>query len=517
MSLLRTVSNELLAYAVGAETPNVKNAHTHGKRSFLGSIKTGVKAWLASQYDAAKRSRDRSWLQGWVQDARLDTSQQDLFELIRISRNFERNDPLSQRFAALWEQYTVGPTGFNIVPNSSNPEWNKRAKEYYEAWSEYADVSSRQSIGGLQSLASRRWFFDGRTILLKTHDPSNNRPRVALLEAHRLGTPDTHIRDEGRSIFNGIEVDPKTGRAVRYWIKPDFSSQKFEPFDPTDVIDICETDRPWDLRPVPVITPALLPLHDLRDLQTLEMRAAKKFAAFAAVFKTRDGSIPRANVMQKRLTTVGSLSDGTATTEQRIQMVRESYGGEIIGIHPDEELVQPDNTRPGLVQQQYWEFLISLACVGAGIPKLLVFPHSMQGTVARFDMDAANSFFRSRSAVLQGAFTRAYRYAIEEGAQRDQRLNPLPKDWFKVTVRPPRSITADVGRNSAARLSELAAGAFTLTDHYAENGEDVGEQLTKKAKEARMIKDLADEYGVEPSDISNLIQEPEPQQQSIAA
>jgi hypothetical protein len=516
MSLLGSIATEVLAHAVGASTPQGQSG------SVLNSIKTGVRAWLSSHYEAAKRSRDRSWLSGWVQDARLDTSQSDLHELIRISRNFERNDPLSQRFAALWEQYTVGPTGFKIIPASSDLEWNKRAKDYYDSWGEYADVSSRQTIGNLQSLAARRWFFDGRSLIHKTYDPANLRPRVSLLEAHRLTSPPDRLRDEGKTLFNGIEIDPKTGRPIRYWLKSDFDSEQPTPVDPNNIIDISESDRPWDFRPVPVITPALLPLHDLRDLQMLTMRAAKKNASIATIFKTRDGNVPRANLMQRRLTSVGSLSDGTATTEARIQMVRESYGGEIIGIHPDEDIVQPDNNRPGLVEQEYWMFLTSLACIGVNIPRLLVFPHSMQGTVARYDMDAANSFFRSRSAVLQHAFTRLYRWLIEEAARKERKLQPLPPDWYKVTVRPPRSVNADVGRNSQARINELAAGAFTFTDHYAESGDEVEEQLRKKAKEARMILDLAEEFSVDPSMISNVIAKQEsapvePQTQAIAA
>lgn len=505
MNIARAVTNELLAKWVGESS----------SPSLVASVKKGVKAWLNSQYEAAQWSRDRSWLRGWVQDARFDTTQADLFELIRISRNFERNNALAQRLASLWEQYTVGPTGFNIVPASSDAEWNKVAKDAYDEWSEFADVASRASLGSMQCLSSRRWFFDGRSLILKTREESfvdggikSVRPRVQLIEAHRLATPGEMSNNEGRTIHSGIEVDPTTGRPVRYWIRDGFNGEKFNPWPAELVIDVCEPDRPWEMRPVPVLTPSLLPLHDLRDLQSMEMKAAKKAAAIAAVFKTRTGEIPKSQVMQKRLTTTGSLNTGQATTEERIRAVREFLGGEMIGIYPDEELIQPKNDRPGLVQVQYWDYLTSLVCIGVSMPKLLVFPHSMQGTVARFDMDAAASFFRSRSAVLQTAWRRIYHYFIEQESRINPKLANKPKDWRKVIVRPPRSVIADVGKNSAARLNELGAGATTFSDHYGESGEDWREKFRQRANEAKVIMELAEEYDVPPSMISNIIEAP---------
>lgn len=492
----------------------------------IGAIKQSVKAWLLSNYEATRWSKDRSWLQGYVRDARFDTTAQDLFELIRLSRNFERNNPLAQRLAQLWEQYTVGPTGFTIIPASSNEEWNKRSREAYDDWAPMADLSSRMTIGGMQCLASRRWFFDGRGIIYKTReeDPEtgigSKRPRIAFFEAHRLRTPDGKYAEEGKRINGGIEVDAN-GRPIFYHIQTGFDSEAVSRIPAKDIIDIQEPDRPWEMRPVPVLTPSLLPLHDLRDLQSLEMRAAKKLAAFAAVFKTRTGEIPKEQILKRGLLITGKLGTGQETSEDRIKFVREALGGEMIGLYPDEELEQPKNDRPGLVQQQYWDYLTSLVCIGVGIPKMLVFPHSIQGTVARFDMDASASYFRSRSAVLQAAFARVYHFFIENESRINTALLPLPKDWRKVIVRPPRSVLADIGRNSTARLNELKSGAYTFADHFGEDGKDWSEQFEQRAKEAARLRELAERYGVEPADISDIIQLPEsvsvPPQTALAA
>ncbi len=504
MSLIGSVGREFLAHLSGH----------HKSKSVAEALRGGVRAWLNSHYEAAQWSKDRSWLRGWVQDARFDTTQADLTELIRIARNFERNNPIAQRLACLWEQYTVGPTGFNIIPASSDPAWNDAAKLAYDEWQEMADVSSRMHLGSMQCLSARRWFFDGRALIIKTREESVIeggetviRPRVQLIEAHRLATPNKLADQEGKTIHNGIEVNPLTGRPIRYYIKSGFDGSEFTSYAAEMVIDVCEPDRPWELRPVPVLTPSLLPLHDLRDLQTLTMKVAKKGASIATIFKTRTGEIPRDQLRRSRLTSTGNLSDGTATTEERLRFVREALGGETIGLYPDEVLEQPKNDRPGLVEMQYWDYLTSLVCVGVSMPKLLVFPHSMQGTVARFDMDAAASYFRSRSSVLQTAWRRIFHYFVESESRINPALARRPKDWRKVIVRPPRSVIADVGKNSQARLNEIGAGATTFSDHYSEGGDDWKEKLRQKAEEAQEIMRLADKYGIDPSMISNITTE----------
>jgi len=75
-------------------------------------------------------------------------------------------------------------------------------------------------------------------------------------------------------------------------------------------------------------------------------------------------------------------------------------------------------------------------------------------------------------------------------------LRGKPNDWYEISMRSPRAPNVNVGRNSYAMLRELSAGARTLQDMYSEAGEDWREQLQQKAKEAKYILQLANDYGV---------------------
>jgi capsid protein len=134
----------------------------------------------------------------------------------------------------------------------------------------------------------------------------------------------------------------------------------------------------------------------------------------------------------------------------------------------------------------------------------MVYPDSMQGTVDRGVLDTANSYFRSRSAVLASAWKQVWEYAIDFGSRIDASIANKPADWRSVTVRAPRAVNVDVGRNSSAMLAELEAGTRTLSQIYAETGDDWRDQVEQRAREAAYVNQTARKFYVPPSAITRL-------------
>jgi capsid protein len=75
-------------------------------------------------------------------------------------------------------------------------------------------------------------------------------------------------------------------------------------------------------------------------------------------------------------------------------------------------------------------------------------------------------------------FARIWEFVIER-----QIPGPKPGDWRKVRFTPPRAINVDVGRNSAALISEFEAGFKTLEEIAAQEGKDWKEVMRQRAKE----------------------------------
>lgn len=464
---------------------------------------------LFNRYEAGQRwGTSRSYLPGWVQDARFDADAATRDEILRKARYFEKNNGLVNRLADLFEQFTVGPCGLQMIPASSDEAWNVNATEAWNGWKPFADQCSRQPFGVLQSLIARRWFIDGEIFILKTRGRNRPdepaRPRVQLIESHRVGTPGNLSAQEGKTIVDGVEVDGR-GRPVAYHVRDGFNDDAYRRIPADQIIHVFEPTRPGEYRGLSFFAAVMNDLHDLDDLMLLEMMGAKDAAEKSTIYETHSGELDATaeGMRRERFSQATQNSSGTETTENKTRYAKQALGGRVMAIKIGEKVSQFVSNRPTVTQQWYWDYLTARICAGVGISKLLAYPYSMQGTVTRADLDVMAGFFRSRSEVLASALTEIRNYVIGWENQNNPLLADPPSDWRKVTVRPPRSVNVDVGRNSSAMLAELKAGARTFEDVYAELGRDYRDQLRQRAKEAKLIRDLAKEFGVSAAEITD--------------
>lgn len=465
-------------------------------------------------------SKDRGFTPGWVQDVRFDASTATRLEVLRRSRWQEWNSPVSNRLASLFVQYTVGPKGLRFTPASSSDDWNRAWSPEFAAWSEYCDRARRQNFVSFQQNAALRWYHDGEFFIYLTRgqEGSDGRtyPRLLGIETHRVGTPGKFMDREGVDIHDGIEVDVY-GRPLAYYVSDTFAGDTYRRIPAEFMVHIFEPSRPGQLHGHPFCTPVLLELEDLRDLQLLEMRAAKLAASIANVLTTKHGNVPSAKQLQKVGIEIAKLAGSTSEEpEERQKSVQRILGGETVALYEGEDLKQFKSDRPSVVTQAYWDFLVTKICSGVGIDRQLAYPVSIQGTVARANLDVSAAWFRSRSAVLQSAFGRVYNYVTADAVAYNPRLPKAPADFRTVTVRPPRSPNVDIGRNSQAMLNELAAGVRTLEGIWGEDGEDYRERGDQSEREkiydirrkARLLKatgEIAKAEGVDPEQLRHAV------------
>ena len=134
-----------------------------------------------NKYEGASQSLRRSYLDTSYTSARFDVTSSTRQAIVRKSRFFEQNNAIMNRLGDLFESYTVG-SSFSVQPASSDPAWNLAAKKWFDIWSRYPDIGSRQSFGTLMGQAARGWFYDGESFLLLTKGGSG-KPRLQLIEA----------------------------------------------------------------------------------------------------------------------------------------------------------------------------------------------------------------------------------------------------------------------------------------------------------------------------------------------
>jgi capsid protein len=154
---------------------------------FLDTILSKFRSAPVDRYEGASNSIRRSFLDTSYTSVRFDVTASTRQQIVRKSRFFEQNNAVMNRLGDLFENYTVG-SSFSVQPASSNPDWNLRAKKWWDTWSRYPDIGSRQSFGTLMSLAARGWFYDGESFILLTKGETG-RPRLQLIEPQQVSTP----------------------------------------------------------------------------------------------------------------------------------------------------------------------------------------------------------------------------------------------------------------------------------------------------------------------------------------
>lgn len=465
------------------------------------AVANNLDAAPSNRYESGQRwSSRRSHLPGYIQSARLDADSMTRLEILRKARYFERNCGIVNRLADLFEQYTVGPRGLRFIPASSDREWNRNAAKWWNDWEDFCDLTSLQHFGTIQSLVARSWFIDGEVFIIKTNGrirkDGQSFPRIQLIESHRVETPQNLYGD--KNVIDGIQIDDR-GRPVGYWVRDDSGgpfaqTENYKFIDAENMVHIFEPSRPGMYRGLSMLYPVLNDLHDLDDLQILEMDAAKEAAKTTNVIQTKSGELNEDDLRRQRM--LGRGTDGTSggSSAERTQYYEDVFQARAKVLQTGDEFKQFVSGRPSVAVQTYWEYLVSKICAGVGISKLLVFPWSMQGTVVRADLDVAATFFRSRSYVLGGKFQDVWRFAVGWATRNNLDLSDPPSDWNRVTMRPPRSVNVDVGRNSNALIAEYEAGLRTLEWICSELGEDWRDVLREKAVELAEADELEKEF-----------------------
>lgn len=472
----------------------------------------------------------RGYIPAGIQDARFDADASTRLELVRRSRYWERNSAILQRLIDVFEQFTVGPDGIKLVPSSEDEPYNELASDWWAGWVRCPSLDTKQPLGVMQSLMARSWFVDGEIFIYKTWSKETGKPAIQLIEAHRVATPAMYRDREGQDIIDGVEINA-SGTPIAYHVRQaDFvagsgyqggipglgsgqpQSQNFVRVPAASMIHLFEPVRPGMQRGLPMAYAVMNDAQDLHELQHLEMRAARDAASITNVVTNKTGEANNQQYSKRNKWSITSAdANGNPTTKNIPVFYEVTMGGQTVYQVVGEKFEQFKSERPNVATTDYWDYLTNKVCIGIGIPKMLVVPYRMQGTAVRADLETAAAYFRSRSMIIGHAMTEIYFWVMGWATKFDREMIGAPKDWSKVTVRPPRSVNVDVGRNSSALIAEMSAGIRTRQDAIAELGGDWRQVLRQRAKEAAYVNRLVKEFakdGVTIDQIAQLSEKP---------
>lgn len=484
-----------MAFACAAQGQRAVAAVTSGAAAFASE--------MFNRYDGAQPSSpERSYSPAFVRDARFDATSMVRWELNRKVRDYERNIWLVKKNKEVYTKYTVGPRGLQVIPASSDTEWNKRMLAAYQQWCESPILDSSLPMSQAHKLMSGDKHLVGGMFILKTSAKKGGKgpsiPKIQLIESHRCSSPGTlswggygmSEAVEG-TVIDGVGVDDN-GKPVEYWMRDGLEGDAWLARPASQVIHVFTPGRVGEYREYSPYHAVMNTTTDLADLEALEMQRAKANAEEAKIFKTWNGEMdPNMSRQQRGYVNRNAPVPVDNDLQKRIEQLRPILGARTIALRPGEEMQTPSNPSPSAAQQWYYRFKISQICSAVGIPMILVWPESIQGTVARAILDDANLFFQSEFNCFAHAAREIYRFFADWARYNVAGLQDLPGDWMRCHVIPPRACNVDIGRNSAAKIAELAVG-FTSYDDEANAGGTISEEIfTRKARNIGRIKQIA--------------------------
>ena len=437
------------------------------------------KAWW-TPYEGANFTIRRSRVPGVPpQDAKRDLSPAVRRELVRRSRYLHKNSGFVRELVGNMAIYSTGD-GIKPQAQSGNPEWNRKAEEYFTRWASRCEITRRFSFEECQSLVCRAVDIDGEYFVHKTRD-ADNRPVLQLIESHRIGDSS----GSGEST-DGIGVD-EYGAPIFYRTLEDAGGHRDLPAE--SVLHIFEPESVTAVRHAPILQHSINHILDEMELLALEKHAVKDNADIARVLKTDRGEVGEDGDFALPVTGTGLLDSSDPVSLQKI------VGGKLVALKPNESIDSFESNRPSPTFTGFLTHLRRDSALGVLPYEFAADSSSVGGAGVRLIVAKADRRFSYRQLILiQRFLLPVWAYVIGDGIARGEL--PLQPDWFKVRFQKPKKVTVDAGREAQQNRADVETGLKTLSESYAELGLDFEEQAEIRAQNARALFDLAKKYQI---------------------
>ena len=433
---------------------------------------------INSTYESANRSPRRAQVPGSApRDATLDLTPGVRSELVRRSRYLARNSGFIREIVSSMALYSVGD-GLKPQAESVDSAWNRQAESYFNRWSRHAELTGRFNLTQCEHLVCRAVDTDGEIFIHKVMYQGS--PRVQLIEAHRIGD-----MSDADNLIDGVKLDAN-GRPLSYRLLKDDGTYSDLPAE--HILHIFDPDAPSQVRGCPSLQHSINHIIDEMELLALEKHAVKDNADITRVLTTArddadDGDFRLGAAAQQEASDTGWL--------QRI------LGGKLVKIQPGEDIKPFESSRPSPTFTGFLEHLRRDSALGMLPFEFAADSSKLAGSGVRLTVAKADRRFSYRQTLLIDRMLRPLWLWVIGHAISIGKLEAV-ENWTEVNFTTPRRVTVDAGREAMQNRADVEAGLKTLTDHFAELGMDIHEEVENRAREMKLIAETAKKYGIEP-------------------
>lgn len=448
----------------------------------------------SSVFENANRSPRRANVPGSApRDAALDLTPGVRSELVRRSRYLTRNSGFIREIVSAMSLYSVGD-GLKPQAESKDADWNRQAEAYFNRWGRRAELSGRFNLTQCQHLVCRAVDVDGEIFVHKV--VQDGQLRIQLIETHRIGDS-----GEGSGMVDGVKL-AADGRPLSYRLLDDNGKPNDLPAD--NVLHVYDPDCPSQVRGFPSLQHSINHILDEMELLALEKHAVKDNADISRVLTTN-----RADADDGDFRLGGAESEQVGSDSSFLSKV---LGGKLVALQPGEDIKSFASSRPSPTFTGFLEHLRRDSALGMLPFEFAADSSKIGGAGVRLTVARADRRFSYRQTLLIDRMLRPLWLWVIGNAIAAGKL-PAVEGWTEINFTTPRRVTVDAGREAAQNREDVKAGLKTLSDHFAELGMDINEELENRAREMKLIRDIAAKYGLQPQSLfDSFVNEPQPNQ-----
>ncbi len=441
-----------------------------------------------SIYDAVLETGARMSLRVMGRDRQGDedrlTGQDDRDAIIARCHDLRRNSPVVAGCIGRLTDNVVG-SKLHLQARTSDSEWNAEAERWLRTWARSCDISGRFSLTQVaRHLISAR-LIDGDALLVL-----NASGLISYVEAERI-RPAT-----------GEEVAFKTdrhGRVTAFRVcDRDAKDGSFKATGAAryvrDFIHVTHNSRADQVRGLPDLTPVANIITDIKEINDANLKKYK-MGALAAWTLSGGGQLRGRNTQQRGAHSLASFKDGI-----------------IYELEPGQSLQAFQNNSPGGEYDPFVTIQLRLISMALGLPYeflLMYFGGSTFASSKASLLQAYKTIESWQSWLWETAIYPLVAWRIAK-AVADGELSAAPVDkygrseWDRWEWQRPATQWVDPQSAVQTEMQEVSIGAGTLGRVCASRGIDLEETLEARAKELKLVRDIAAKHGVNPMELSSI-------------
>jgi lambda family phage portal protein len=441
------------------------------------------------RFDSALTSEKRGISRG-VSGGEDTSGTRERYALIRASRDLADNFPPVRSLLLKFATYVSGRIGYQA--RTGDKEIDTAIEAYWEKWCNECDFLGRHNFTTLLQLAVMAILRDGDCGFIIVRDKKNL--KLQSVEADRIGSP--YDKTDTDKYIGGINIDDY-GRPISYTIFQRTINNQY--INPTDVpakefIHIFDSARLDEYRGRSSFATALNATRDLQEAIKAEVMAIKYASYQSGIITTETGAADPSDYFSRS----AQNDQGQTTRLQSLDPATVNY------LSAGEKMEMFKSDRPTGAFGEFIRLIQAHVCMAVGLPYGFAFDSDKSGPMARMEAAMAERTFLRWRGLLESQFLNKIKNIILLDAA-SRGLIPDSEYLLDGRWSWPAKVSIDYGREATADIALWKAGLKTASQIYGDNGEDYEESLRVRAKEAAMIKELGQEYNVQPIRISDSV------------